>query len=135
MTILEADAILLAEFDIKEKRIDERSIQKCRTYDKHMIRMGQIFNRIADLVWECLATCGLVSAIVSRNCTKICRIISVLSYIHELATFYFHKIAYHILRWFLLLPVDRYAPRIYEKTGGDLYENRKGHLSPQIILQ
>lgn len=63
---MEADAILLAEFSIYEKRVGHISVRGPRAYDKDMIRMGQIFNRIADLVWECFTVCGLADFLVSR---------------------------------------------------------------------
>lgn len=65
LSIMEADAILLAEFTIHERRVEQISVRGPRAYDKDMIRMGQIFNRTADLVWECFTVCGLANFLVS----------------------------------------------------------------------
>lgn len=67
--MLEADAILLAEYHIKEKKIDVKAIQQPRSYDKDMIRMGQLFVRTTGIIWDSLVACGLSKAIV-RNSPK-----------------------------------------------------------------
>lgn len=59
---MEADAILLAEYRIIEQKIE--AIPEPPTYDNNMIRMGQLFVRTTQLIWDCLVTCGLERVIV-----------------------------------------------------------------------
>ncbi|XP_055325860.1 uncharacterized protein LOC129579717 [Sitodiplosis mosellana] len=60
ITSLQADALLLCQYNIFEGKFDLESINIDETVvSKEVIRVGQLFSRTITLIWDCFMVCGL----------------------------------------------------------------------------